>query len=60
MFEELREKATENLSHWMGPASYDNREVVRYSDGYMCNEWDSHLEFKTQDIKVALDFLFPA
>ena len=56
MFEELRKQATKKLSHWMGSASYDNREVVRYSDGYNCNEWDSHLEFTTQDINVALDF----
>ena len=60
MFEELRKQATEKLSHWLGSASYGNREVVRYSDGYDCNEWDSHLEFTTQDINVALDFLFPA
>ena len=60
MFEELRKQAVKKLSHWMGSASYDNREVVRYSDGYNCNECDSHLEFTTQDINVALDFLFPA
>lgn len=59
VFEELRKQAIEKLSHWMGSASYDNREVVRYSDGYNCNEWDSHLKFTTQDINVALDFLFP-
>lgn len=58
MFEELRKQAVKKLSHWMGSASYDNREVVRYSDGYNCNEWDSHLEFTTQDINVALNFLF--
>lgn len=60
MFSELRVKATEKLSNWLGTASYGEREVVRYSDGYHCNEWDSHLEFTTQDINVALDFLFPA
>lgn len=59
VFEELRKQAIEKLSNWMGSASYDNREVVRYSDGYNCNEWDSHLEFTTQDINVALEFLFP-
>ena len=59
-FEELRKEATKNLSHWLGAAKYDNREVTRYSDHYECNEIDSHFEFTTQDINVALDFLFPA
>lgn len=54
-----RENAKEKLSHWMGSVSYRNREVVKYSDCYDCNDWDSHLEFKTQNINDALDFLYP-
>ena len=59
MFEELRKQAVENLSRWLGTSEYDNREVVRYSDHYECSEIDSHFEFKTQNLNVALDFLFP-
>lgn len=42
MFEELRKQATEKLSHWLGSASYGNREIVRYSDGYDCAEYHRH------------------
>lgn len=59
-FEELREKAKENLSHWLGTASYGEKEIIRYADGYQCNDWNSSLDFKTSDINTVLDFLFPA
>lgn len=59
-FEELRQKAKENLSNLFGTVSYEEREVIRYTDGYQCNDWSSSLDFKTPDINIALDFLFPA
>ena len=59
-FEELRQKAKENLSSLFGTASYGEREAIKYTDGYQCNDWSSSLEFKTQDINIVLDFLFPA
>lgn len=58
-FEELRQKAKQKLSDWMETFSYDEREVIKYSDGYYCNDWNSNLKFKTPDINIALDFLFP-
>lgn len=59
-FEELRQKAKENLSNLLGVVSYGEREVIRCTDGYQCNDWSSSLDFKTPDINIALDFLFPA
>lgn len=58
-FEELRQKAKENLSSLFGTASYGEREVTKYSDEYCCNDWSSNLEFKTSNIDTALNFLFP-
>lgn len=59
-FEELRRKAKERLSNWMGTFSYGEREVTKYSNEYYCNDWNSNLEFETPDINTALDFLFPS
>ena len=61
--EEKRDKARAILAkkEWMSFIEYDNRHVVVLSDGsYDCLSYDRFdPEFRTTNIEVALDYLFP-
>ena len=60
--EYLRVKAKETLQNgkWLESASYDNRTVTIVSNGYECSSSDRFdAEFTTQDIDVAIDYLYP-
>lgn len=60
--EELRINAKETLQNgkWLTSVSYDNRTVTIVSNGYECSSSDRFdAEFTTQDIDVAIDYLYP-
>lgn len=60
--EYLRIKAKETLQNgkWLESVSYDNRTVTIVSNGYECSSSDRFdAEFTTQDIDVAIDYLYP-
>lgn len=59
-FYEERERAKKTLSHFLGTVHYDNREVMKCTDGYHCYE-DSRcgFDFITESLDEALRFLFP-
>lgn len=59
---ELREKAMKILKEgkWLASISYGNRTVTVVSDGYECSSSERFdPEFTTQDINVAIDYLYP-
>lgn len=60
--EYLRIKVKETLQNgkWLESVSYDNRTVTIVSNGYECSSSDRFdAEFTTQDIDVAIDYLYP-
>lgn len=60
--EELRNKAKETLQNgkWLESVTYGERTVTIVSNGYECNSFDHFdAEFTTQDIDVAIDYLYP-
>ena len=60
--EYLRVKAKETLQNgkWLESVSYDNRTVTIVYNGYECSSSDRFdAEFTTQDIDVAIDYLYP-
>ena len=57
---ELRNEARETLKHLFAYVEHDDRSVTVYSGGYHCNSWNRFdPEFITDDINVAIDYLYP-
>lgn len=57
-FEDLKDEAREKLSHVWEFVRYDNREVTNYGNDFHCFDWTG-MEFNTEDLETALQFLFP-
>ena len=60
MLEELRAKTKESLESEFSAAFAGDRKVFNSIDGFICESWNEFdPEFITQDIEVAINYLYP-